>query len=277
MASHFFDTPFGPLHYDRRGMGDPLLLVHGVYVGASLDEYARNVAALARHFTVYALDLIGFGQSAAPRVNHTAEMHAHTLRDFIAHEIGRPAHVAASGVSCGLAVRLAVYDDALVNRLVLIAPAQPALPKEEHGLGNWLQQFLLATLAAGYALYETHLDYPDLALFLKDRYADPKHAIADKARRLHAAGLHTNAMMPYISLLVGYFDTDTLRWLRYVRRPTLVLWGDALGPPPIGQIHKPAVWSAGKTIEVIEGAKHWPHDEQSRRVNEVLEGFLLAE
>lgn len=45
------------LSYTVAGEGPPLLMVHGVYAGASSFEFRKNFLALSESFRVYALDL----------------------------------------------------------------------------------------------------------------------------------------------------------------------------------------------------------------------------
>ncbi len=49
------------LFYDARGSGPPLILIHGL--SGSRLWWRKNVPALSRHFTVYTVDLIGYGRS----------------------------------------------------------------------------------------------------------------------------------------------------------------------------------------------------------------------
>ena len=56
----------GNLAYSVAGEGEPLLLVHGVYAGASSYEFRKNFEELSRNFRVYALDLLGCGMSERP-------------------------------------------------------------------------------------------------------------------------------------------------------------------------------------------------------------------
>ena len=90
MASNYYTWHHGRVHYQKRGLGDPLVLVHNVYPGASHEEYAHNIAELARHFTVYAMDLLGFGGSDAPRMKYTANTYTELVFDFLREEVGRP-------------------------------------------------------------------------------------------------------------------------------------------------------------------------------------------
>src|SRR5690349_18466242 len=100
MGSHYFEWHHGDVHYLKRGLGDPLLLVHNLYPGASHEEFSFNVAELSRHFTVYAPDLLGFGDSSAPRRKYTAGLYIELVEDFAREVVGRPAHVVAAGLSC---------------------------------------------------------------------------------------------------------------------------------------------------------------------------------
>jgi len=97
MASHFFSWRKHDVHYEKRGLGDPLLLVHNLYPGASHEEFEHNISELAHHYTVYAIDLLGFGQSDAPWMNYTTGQYVTLLRDFIEQEIGGKTHVILGG------------------------------------------------------------------------------------------------------------------------------------------------------------------------------------
>jgi pimeloyl-ACP methyl ester carboxylesterase len=274
MSVREYATTSGVIAYAKRGLGDPVVLLHGVYPGASHAEFAHNVAALQQAHTVYALDLLGFGQSDVPRIAHTAQMHHYLVRDFLRDVVGGPAAVVASGASCGIAARLGVYDDDLIDRLVLLAPVNQPVFKEPPGLADRLARFVLGTLAAGASLYEVDASIPGLKFWLRDNYHDPDRAIQDRLKTLHAEANEPNKMMAHISLICGYFDTDLTHWLPAVRRKTLIVVGRDCLPVPEGAWLKPAAWSMGKSLEVVDAAKAFPHDEQSASVNELVLRFL---
>lgn len=274
MALHEHKTNYGVIAYDKRGMGDPLILLHGIYAGASYHEYAHNIPALQRHYTVYAIDLLGFGQSDTPRMGHTAQMHQHLLRGFIHDVIGQRAHIIASGMSCGIAVRLGVYEDPLVNRMVLLAPTQKSQYKEEPGLSDRLTQFLLGTLSAGFSVYETAARKVGIIDFLKSNLHDPSKITAEQVEQMYIEANEPNKMMPFISALCGYFDTDLANWMKYVRAATQIIVGADLMPIPEHEWLHPAQWSQGRQLDVIDKAKAFPHQEQSARVNELMLAFL---
>src|SRR5579863_1895218 len=55
------------------GAGAPVLLVHGIYAGASSYEFRKIVAPLAATRRVVAFDFLGCGLSAMPAVEYTPE------------------------------------------------------------------------------------------------------------------------------------------------------------------------------------------------------------
>lgn len=274
MALHEYRSRDGVMVYTRRGMGDPLLLVHGIYPGASHHEFDHNVSALCSRFTVYAVDLVGFGQSDSPRRAHSAQMHQHLLRDFIKDVITAPAAVAGSGLSTGMAVRLGVYDDGWLSHLVLLAPPNKSIYHEPPGLADHLSQFLLGTLAIGTSYYTVAASRGGLREFLKESYHDPKTISREIIEQLFVEANEPNKMMAFISALCGYFDTDLANWLPYVRRPTQIIVGKDQLPVPENRWLKHAQWSMGKRIDVIDDTRDFPHQEQSARTNETMLGFL---
>jgi pimeloyl-ACP methyl ester carboxylesterase len=274
LSSHDWTSSAGNVVYERRGLGDPVLLVHGIYVGASHEEFERNIGELSRRFTVYAINLPGFGESDAPRMIYTSKLYHQVLRDFIVEVIGAPTHVVASGVSCGVAVQLAVYDDPLVAKLVLIDPPVEEPPEEGPGVMERMREFLLGTLQMGTGLYETMASRTELKEFLVSRYSSPRHATRRRLEQLYVNANRPNSLHAYVSWMCGHFRVDLFRWLRQVRSETLVIWGADAGEPPADQLARPAAWSRGKRLEVIENTRHWPHDEQSAEVNERILRFL---
>lgn len=273
-----YQSSAGELRYDQRGFGPPLLLVHGLYVGASHAEFHRNLQALGVRFRVFAIDLLGFGHSHAPRATHTLEIHHHLLRDFIIDVIGEKTGVVASGASAGIAVRLAVYDDPLVDRCSLICPVNHPDVHEQPFLSERVTQFLLGTLSLGGGMYDAVSNRDALREFLRERYANPDRAFEEGTLdRLHEIARLPHSMYAYLSLLNHYLDVDVFRWLRYVRCPVQVIWGDGLGELPRDRILAPAQWSRGRRIDVVRSAKHWPHDERSALVNRLLLEFLSGD
>lgn len=115
------------INYERRGSGEPLVLVHGI--GSRWQVWEPVLDQLAQHRDVIALDLPGFGRSE-PLATTTIE----TLSDAVAHfcrDLGleRP-HVA--GNSMGGAIALNLGKRGLAPSVTAFSPA---------GFGNRIERF----------------------------------------------------------------------------------------------------------------------------------------
>jgi pimeloyl-ACP methyl ester carboxylesterase len=276
-AQQFYAWKFGDIHYIKRGWGEPLVLVHNLYAGASHEEFEHNIDELAHHFTVYAVDLLGFGLSDAPHITYTANTYTTLLRDFLTEVIGGPAHLVAAGLSCGYAADIAVFRPDLVRSVTMICPrSEPTTTN----LPRWiaaLRHFLISSPVLGNGFYETLSSRWEISASLKHCFANPaRHVTRAKLDRLTEHAGRPGGCYPYASLVTGYLDTDLLKILPHVDVPVLLLWGAQAKPTPVEHsVRLHALLRHGR-LEVVNQAGSWPHDEQSVLVNSLIERFSLA-
>ena len=276
MASHFYPWHHGDVHYQKRGMGEAMVLVHNVYPGASHEEFDRNIAELARHFTVYALDLIGFGLSAAPRLKYTAQTYIELLFDFLREEVREPAHVVSAGLSCAYVTEVAAWRANLFRKLVFICPRS-----EPTGLDSprWfapVRHFFLSTPGLGSGFYDTMTGDAELRRFLCDCFHNPREVTEEKVQRLVANGKRPGSIYAYASLITGYLDWSLLSSLARVERPILLIWGRQARPTPVEHSVRLLAMARDGRLEVIENAGAWVHDEQSAKVNRLILEYCNA-
>jgi pimeloyl-ACP methyl ester carboxylesterase len=274
MASHYYQWHHGVIHYQKRGWGDPLLLIHNIYPGAGHEEYQRNIDHLSRHFTVHAIDLIGFGQSDAPRMKYTASTYVELIFDFLREQIAEPAHVVASGLSCAYVTEVAAWRSNLFKKLVFICPRS-----EPTGLDSprWLaavRHFLLTTPALGSGFYETIASPYELKNYLTTCYHNPRAITNEKVQQLVDNASRPGTIHPYISLITGYLDCHLLSSLPRVDLPILLIWGREARPTPVEHSVRLVALARKSRLEVIERAGAWVHDEQSAAVNKLITEYL---
>ena len=98
------------LNYEQQGAGEPLILIP--YLAADHACYAFQVAEYAKHFTCFALDLRGTGESDKPAGAYSTETLADDVAAFMQAAKIPKAHI--SGLSLGAAVGMwlaAKYPD----------------------------------------------------------------------------------------------------------------------------------------------------------------------
>jgi pimeloyl-ACP methyl ester carboxylesterase len=115
-------TRYGTLHAHVTGSGPAILLAHGSHPENTWRVWEHNVDALAMAgFTVYALDLLGYGESGGEMVDHRQQALA-VLDLMDAEELQT---VTVGGVSWGgmVALELVLRAPARIERLILVDAA----------------------------------------------------------------------------------------------------------------------------------------------------------
>src|SRR5271168_1193742 len=142
--------------YRVAGSGPPIVLIHGMLNSSS---HWRAVALnLANDYTVIAPDLIGHGDSAAPRGDYSLGAHAASIRDLLAAIGVDRATIAGHSLGGGVAMQFFYQFPQRVERLVLISSGglghevspmlrTAALPGVSALLSLTIQPRLLAALA----------------------------------------------------------------------------------------------------------------------------------
>ena len=121
--ARFWPGPYGDIFYTKQGQGtSPVVLLHGLYAGASGYEWRKNFDALSEHERVYAPDWLGFGLSDKPRIRYTAAQYIEQLNQFLREVVKEPCTLVASSLASAYAVQAAADQPDLVQKLVLICP-----------------------------------------------------------------------------------------------------------------------------------------------------------
>jgi pimeloyl-ACP methyl ester carboxylesterase len=256
----------------------PLLLVHGIYTGASSYEFRKNFRELAEDFRVYALDLLGCGLSDKPQRSYEPEDIAAQVEDFAREEIGAPAHLVASSLSAALLVPVAVKSPRLFKRLVLICPTglRGSLDRPSGRLGDAVYG-LFRTPIFGDSIYHAIVSRRGIRYYLSNMaYHDPKFVtsklVEDYYRTSHQPGAkHFPAAFVSGRLNLGLADY----WPR-VPHKTLIAWGREARTTPVSGIDDFLRMNPRTEPRIFRNAALLPHDERAATFNEEVKKFLLG-
>jgi pimeloyl-ACP methyl ester carboxylesterase len=121
MESKFISTPSGKFHAQVAGVGDTVILIHGYSPQFnSWRTWQKNIDALAQQHCVYALDLLGYGESDKPEPHPDAAFEANALIELMqAEKIARAILICLSWGG-GIAQRIAASASEHVAKLVLV-------------------------------------------------------------------------------------------------------------------------------------------------------------
>lgn len=239
--------------YTLEGSGAPVVLLHGW--GTSSQNLAAVAGWLTPRFRVLAVDLPGFGWSEAPPAAWGSGEYAAHVRQLLDRLGVGPAAVLGHSFGGRVAIQLAAGTPERVGRLVLVASAGIRPPRS----WRYYQRVGVAKLLKGLA-----------ALPVLGRGVQPlvaRWAARAGSRDYRAAG----RMRPTLVRLV---NEDLAPLLPQIQAPTLLLWGDQdqeVGRAAVLQMAG-AIRSA--RLLVLEGAGHFPFQDDPERSRGALTAFL---
>lgn len=230
----------GDIFYTVRGRGAPLLLVHGIYAGASSFEFRRVFEALAREFRVYALDLLGFGLSDRPNIVYTPQLYIRLIEDFTRQVMGgadNPVQVIASTLGAAFTIHAIADRPSLFERAVLIEPTGlETLNAPRPTPDRQLARAVLRTPLIGESLYNLVASRASIRLFLTKLTYSRRMAVSDELVDYYYLAAHQRgARYALASFLAGTLDTPVNGVYQELRQPLLLIWGKDARITPLEQ------------------------------------------
>jgi len=249
---------YGNVHYVKVGRGKPLLLLHGMSGGSGLFEWKKVITQLSRHYTVYAVDLPGFGFSDKPVLTYSSYLYSEFINDFIKNVIGEPAYVAANSNSASLTIAAYCLKPESYLKLLLISPVNgesqsAALPKK-----------LFEAPIIGTTFYNIINSRIAIALRLKRYgYVNGKNITSAVVGQYHQAA-HSGGIgvkMPLSALSAGFLDVDIERLISKATIPVHCVWGEYDELNPLCEFEAIHRQNENVTLAIFDDTKAFPHDE----------------
>ncbi|SEV99518.1 alpha/beta fold hydrolase [Natrinema salifodinae] len=251
--------------------GDPndpdMLLLHGIYAGASSHEFEPIVEELSEDYHVYAVDLPGFGRSERPPLVYSGTLYGEFVRDF-ADEITDEPIVVASSLTGTFAVDAA--DETDLERLVLICPTA-----ETGDERPWLRT-LMRTPIVGTTLYNLLASKLSIRYFYdRDGYYDADRISAEEVDYAWNSAHQPGARYATASFAAGTLDPDfdLATELAALEAPTTLIWGRDADLVPLRE-GRDLAEAADLDLVVIDYATQLPHAEHPDKFVEYLSAEL---
>lgn len=237
------------------GAGRPLLLLHGM---DGIDPAAPWLQALAASHRVIAPWQPGFGHSERPAEFRTIADLAYFQLELAEHYDLRDAVLVGTSFGGWVAAELAVRSTARFSQLVLVDPLGIKV-------GGRMERHIVDMHALSQADLAAAM-WHDAALGERD------YASMDDRELLGIACSRESftyyGWKPYMN------NPGLRRWLRRIRIPALVVWGESDGILDREYVEAFAAELPDARLETVPEAGHYPHLEQPERFVALVEGFL---
>lgn len=263
------------INFEIHGQGPhTLLLIHGY--GASLESWRDIQPFLVDSFTLYLIDLKGFGLSSKPNDGaYSIEDQAEIVVSFIKHH--KLKNFILGGQSYGGGVALVTYfklqdikNHKRVNALLLIDSAG-YLQKFPFFISILRVPVLNRIILKGVPAY-FRARYTLKRLFF-DKTVVTRKRIERYARFFDLPGSH-NSFIEVAKQIVPNNPDAIIKRIPKIRIPTLILWGDNDPVIPREHGHRFNKEIQNSKLEVIQECGHVPHEEKPEETSEFITKFF---
>ena len=255
------------------------VLIHGL--GDEADTWRRLIPLLnARGYRVLALDLPGFGRSAAPH-KISLKTHAAAVIKLLESACpGSPVILAGNSMGAVIAETVAFRKPELVRGLILIDGSIPGGPSNPGIFG-------LAKLLFSRKWYRSYRDDPDGAwASLYPYYADldampqeDKEFLRGRVMERVESSTQEHAFFSTQRSLVGAFITAVSRYtsgIKSYKGKIQLIWGEKDRIVPLSSVNVFKTLRPDIALDVIPGAGHLPHQEKPEETARIMAGFAKS-
>ncbi len=269
----------------------PILLIHGF--GAALGHWRYNLEALSQHHPVYALDLLGFGNSEKAHAPYSPLFWAEQVHDFWQTFIDQPTILVGNSLGSVTAMMVAARYPAMVQALAWINLPDSSVLGPDLSLGGqrlrrlFFQLLSPLTRPLRYVFTSPLVINPlliairrrqILTFWAKKAYRNPTVVDPELMDILGLPPYHRGsrqalrAMTRFVGNVPAPYRARSV--LPQLTVPMLLIWGkqDLLVPPLLAP--KLAALNPRIRWVELEDAGHCPHDECPEQVNGLLLDWL---
>jgi pimeloyl-ACP methyl ester carboxylesterase len=256
------------VHYQVRGRGKPLVLVHGGQ--CRLESWRDMVPSLAKAFRVYAYDLRAHGQTITPSEPPQSQgLWAEDLYRLL--KSLRLPRVSVVGWSMGAAIALtfAVRYPKMLNNLILVGASSPLIPPTDRS-GFEARRRLLESGASGEEIVSKTFEFTRKAFGPYSINENPQGVEKLKQDLL----LFYSKPGKQIMEITRAARADIGPKLHTIKCPTLIIVGDADSRTPMTMAESLNSVIPNSYMKVIPDCGHFYPYENPRFTSQVISNFV---
>ena len=276
------------LSNNRTNSETNILLIHGF--GASKNHWRNNQKFLGSYFNCFAIDLLGFGESSQPRatldyefpkdneVKYCFDLWANQIKDFCKEVIKGPVFLIGNSIGGIISLKSGEMLKSNCEGLILIDCAQRTMDDKRLRKNDILMNFLrplIKTLVSkrfiSQNLFNRAANPSTIKRILNQAYPSGENVNDELIQILYKPSQRAGsaeAFRGFINLFDDYLATDLFK---KIESDIHLIWGEK---DPWESLEEAKQWKNNyeeiKSLNVIKGAGHCPHDENPEETNKLI-------
>ncbi len=265
-----------------------ILLIHGF--GASKNHWRNNQKFLGNYFNCYAIDLLGFGESSQPtatldyefpkdnEVKYCFDLWANQIKDFCEEIIKGPVFLIGNSIGGIVSLKSGEILKKNCEGLILIDCAQRTMDDKRLKKSDILMSFLRPLIKTfvrnrliSHSIFNRAANPNTIKKILDQAYPSGKNVNDELVQILYKPSQRkgsAEAFRGFINLFDDYLATDLFKT---IQTDIHLIWGEK---DPWESLDEAQQWlneyKVIKSLNVIKGAGHCPHDENPEETNKLI-------
>ena len=270
-----FKWRFGNIYFTKTGSGKPLLLIHDFHFASSGCEWSQIIGELKKRYTVYTIDLLGFGRSEKPNLTYTNYLYVQLISDFIKSEIGHRTNILSTGDSAALSIMACSNSPELFDQIMLINPSSLTDCCQLPGKNAKLYKLLLDLPLAGTLIYHIACSRSMIEEAFRTKYFYNPYTVKPvQIDRSHeAAHLGECPKAIFSSIECRYTKCNISNALRKIDNSIFIIGGSE-EPMIEATIQDYKIYNSAIESSIIPKTKHLPQLEQPDAVMDAIHMFF---
>ena len=285
---HGWDISWSLVNQPSKASNINVLLIHGF--GASKEHWRNNQTILGQYTNCYAIDLLGFGKSSQPKalldyetkkenhIKYCFDLWGAQIADFCNTQIQSPVILVGNSIGGIASLKAAELLNRNCQKTILLDCAQRTMDDKRISDKDILMNFLrpiLKTLVRqrfiSNTLFKKAANKKTIKQILSKAYPSGKNIDDELIDILYKPSQRKNsaeAFRGFINLFDDYLATDLFK---VVNCDIHLIWGEK---DPWESLAEAKNWKNNfsniKSLDILEGIGHCPHDESPKDTNKIL-------
>ncbi len=252
-----------------------MLLLHGANIGWA--QWYQNIAELAKHFTVYALDMPGAGSSTKVNFAHiNFADYVKTVDAFITANKLTTIDIVGSSFGGWVALKLAIENKPYINKVVLTNPLgfTSYMPRQFRPIA-----FTPLAKVVSKTVLRPSRNNKMLEKFMRDVFYDKNQPLSAEFVDYFYELSKTSHNLLFISRLSRGIRSELFLKdeLSKIKKPVLVIWGQEDPLMPFPTVEESIKLVPGVTLKLLPKTGHMPPVESPELFNKLTIDFLQGQ
>ena len=283
-----WDISWSVVNQPKQTSNINVLLIHGF--GASKEHWRNNQKILGQYSNCFAIDLLGFGESSQPKalldyenkkrnhIKYCFDLWGAQIADFCNSNIKSPVILIGNSIGGIASLKAAELLGKKCQKTILLDCAQRTMDDKRISDKDVLMNFfrpILKTLVRqrfiSNVLFKQAAKKKTIKQILSKAYHSGKNIDDELIDILYKPSQRKNsaeAFRGFINLFDDYLATDLFKT---VNCDIHLIWGEK---DPWESLEEAKSWKNNfsniKSLDILEGIGHCPHDESPSETNEIL-------